>query len=402
MPQSPMRDTGPYREFLRRLAANLAATPETTVSLLSGRNFLDLRPDVFEAVRQGESEFGLPCEEVYEDLIAARDRRQRTCSGRVHCGLIRSLKRAVMQLRLLAVLWLVFPLTSRRMRRRIADDAPRENRPARGDRPAQRAAPRVSIVVLSYNRLAYLRNTIDAVLETTQSVQYELIVVDNGSQDGSVEFLKDARRQGHVAKLVLLRENLGISAGYNYGFAVADERSEYLMKLDGDIQLLSDGWLAKVVGFLAANRQVGFVALTQVNHPMLRLPPRLRMGGQDVMDFVEWPSGGAMVIPKRVRCELGDFIEDGQMKYAPDDIDYGARAVRKGYRALFLRKVLVYHQTDLDKSAYRDYNSGKPAVASSQLALQLAREYDRGVRPLEIHEPKYRPLRLPEDAVFLS
>ena len=101
-----------------------------------------------------------------------------------------------------------------------------------------------------------------------------------------------------------------------------------------------------------------------------------------------------MIVPRRVRCELGCFIEDAEMKYAPDDIDYCARAVRKGYRVLFLRNVLVYHQTDLDKSTYRDYHGSKPFGASAQLALQLAREYDRGLRPLHTHYEKYQGFTL--------
>lgn len=391
-----MRRNDAYLQFVRRFAVEFVGKPETTVSRMSGLGFRDLQPDFFEGVQQGHSQFDVPRDQVYEDLVEACERQQRSWRGRAKFWIVRNLRRVVLLLRLLLVLWIIFPLTSRRMRRRDVRLVPPEPQPMAGDSGPQQGAPQASIVVLSFNRLAYLKNTLEALRETTDSARYELIAVDNGSRDGSAEFLQDEHQQGRVSKLVLLDENLGTSAGYNHGFAVADERSEYLMKLDSDIQILTAGWLAEVSEFLSANKQVGFVALTQVNHPLLRLLPSLRVDGRDVMKFAEWPSGGAMVIPKRVRRELGCFIEEGPMKYAPDDIDYGIRALRRGYEVFFLRNVLVYHQTDLDRSDYREYHLSKPFGPSSQLALQLAREYDRGLRSLEIHYPKYQGQRASE------
>ena len=72
-----------------------------------------------------------------------------------------------------------------------------------------------------------------------------------------------------------------------------------------------------------------------------------------------------------------------------DDIDFYVRTSRKGYRAFYLRKMLVYHQTELDRGKYREYDRAKPAGRSSQLAIRLAGQYDRGLRPLEVHYEKY-------------
>ncbi len=168
------------------------------------------------------------------------------------------------------------------------------------------------------------------------------------------------------------------------------------MKLDSDIRILSRNWLAEAVGFLASNPDVGFVALNQINHPMLRLLRSHWRKGRELMDFADWTAGGAMIIPARTRAELGCFIEDPELAYSPDDIDYYVRASRQGYRVFYLRKVLVYHQSELDRGAYREYNLAKPAVQSSQTAIRLAGEYDRGVRPLAVHYEKYRrPLAVP-------
>ena len=194
-------------------------------------------------------------------------------------------------------------------------------------------------MILSFNRLQYLQTTIAAFLETVGESSYELIVVDSGSRNGSADFLRGLHARGIVSKLVLLPANQGISAGYNHGFAVADPRSEYVMKLDSDIKLLTHGWLAEAIDFLSTNRDVGFVALNQVNHPGLGLLPRFAWRGREVMDFADWTCGSAMIIPTRVQRELGCFVEDPDLKYAPDDIDYYVRASRKGYRAFFLQSL---------------------------------------------------------------
>ena len=377
-----------YRDFVRRTTRELLAAPDNVMGLLCGSAFRALRPELYEKVRQGRAEFGLPIEQVYDDLVAACARQRRTLSHRLYFWFVRGAKYLALLLRLAWFAWIVCPLTSRRMRGQPVDIAIENLPPRCGNGPA--APPQASIVVLSFNRLPYLQTTVAALLETAGAPRYELIAVDNGSRDGSVEFLRDCRRRGIVSKLVLLPENRGISAGYNCGFAAADERSEYVMKLDSDIKILTPGWLAEAIAFLAASDDVGFVALHQVNHPMLRLLPPLRRGGRELMDFSGWTAGGAMIIPMRVRRELGCFIEDPELRYAPDDIDYYVRASRKGYRAFFLRKMLVYHQSHLDRSDYRDYSHAKPAGPSSQLAIRLAGEYDRGARPLRVDYDKYR------------
>ncbi len=393
-------DADAYADFVRRAGRELVTVPDSAMSLLCGSTFLALRPDLYEKVRQGQTRFGAPAEQVHEDLMASCAMWRRTFPRRLHFWFVRGVKYLVLLLRLVWLLRIVFPLTSRKMRGpsldiSLASHPPRYATPTQGTGcPAgcpgrEDSPPQASIVVLSYNRLPYLQTTIAAFLETVGDPCHELIVVDNGSRDGSVEFLRGCRQRGTISKLVLLQENQGISAGYNHGFAAADERSEYVMKLDSDIKILSHGWLAEAIDFLSANRDVGFVALNQVNHPMLRFLAPLRRGGRELLDFADWTVGSAMIIPMRVKRELGSFIEDPELSYAPDDIDYYVRASRKGYRAFFLRKMLVYHQTDLDRSAYRQYTRSKPAGESSQLAIRLAGEYDRGVRPLTVHYEKY-------------
>lgn len=368
-----------YRDFVRQAGRELLAVPENVMSLLGGSAFRALRPELYEQVRRG-CEFGVPVEQVYDDLLASCARQRRAISYRLHFWCIRGAQCLVACLRLVWFVLIVFPLTSRKMRGRPLD-LTLANPSSRCKIGGNGAPPQASIVVLSYNRLACLQTTLAAFHETVGDPRHELIVVDNGSRDGSVDFLRGCQQRGIVSKLVLLAENQGISAGFNHGFAAADERSEYVMKLDSDIKILTPGWLAEAIDFLSANRDVGFVALNQVNHPMLRLLPPLWRDGRELMDFADWTVGSAMIVPMRVRRELGCFIEDPELRYAPDDIDYYVRASRKGYRAFFLRKTLAYHQSK--------YTRGEIARQSARLAIRLAGEYDRGARPLAVYYEKY-------------
>jgi GT2 family glycosyltransferase len=85
-----------------------------------------------------------------------------------------------------------------------------------------------------------------------------------------------------------------------------------------------------------------------------------------------------------VHCQIGGFVEDVALKYAPDDIDFYVRAVRQGFQAYFLRDLEAWHQTHLDRTVYRTLSSGNPRRASTELALRLADQYDRQERSLVI------------------
>ncbi len=361
---------------------------DNTMSLLCGRDFVALWPRLHEEVRQCVTRFGLPAEQAYDDLTASSARWRRSVACRLHFWFVRGARYMFLLLRLGWWLGIVLPLTARKLRgppADIAKAAPRSPRNSGGAEP-----PLASIVVLSYNRLQYLQTTLGAFLETVGDIAHELIVVDNGSRDGSAEFLCDCRQRGFVDKLVLLDENQGISAGYNHGFAAADPRAQYFMKLDSDIKILSHGWLAKAADFLASNPDVGFAALNQVNHPVLPLLPSRRRGAWNLLDFADWTVGSAMIIPAQVKRELGCFVEDPQMRYSPDDIDYYVRASRKGYRTFFLKDIVAYHQMEFDRGGYWEYTRAKPIRRSARLAIRLAAEYDRGVRPLALHYEKYQ------------
>jgi len=119
----------------------------------------------------------------------------------------------------------------------------------RRDMPAREpdAEPPVSIIVLTYNEVAYTRACLESLRRST-ALPYELIVVDNGSTDGTPAYLRTVAG----AKLVLNERNRGFAGGCNQGLALA--RGRYLLLLNNDT-LLPAGWLERLLAGLADGHQ---------------------------------------------------------------------------------------------------------------------------------------------------
>lgn len=114
--------------------------------------------------------------------------------------------------------------------------------------------PLVSVIIPAYNRVKYIQHTVDSVLGQTYS-PIELIVVDDGSSDGTYELLQE---YGDRLRLLThpARENKGQSAAINLGMKYAS--GKYLAILDSD-----DFWapnkLEVLIPFLEANPDIGLV-----------------------------------------------------------------------------------------------------------------------------------------------
>ena len=132
--------------------------------------------------------------------------------------------------------------------------------------PAALALPftrkdRISVVIVNWNTLAFLRETLAAVGRFSD-VPLEVIVVDNGSDDGSVEFL----RATPEVRSVLLRRNVGHPAAMDLGFLIA--ASEIVVSLDVDAFPIKGSWLETIVSPLRRGYTVSGVELSrEYAHP---------------------------------------------------------------------------------------------------------------------------------------
>lgn len=108
----------------------------------------------------------------------------------------------------------------------------------------------LSIIIVSFNTKKLLLSCINSVRKYTKGINYEIIVVDNGSSDGTQEAIKKIKG----VKLILNRDNFGFAAANNQGIKIAQGR--HILLLNSDTELKEDS-LGKMVGWMEKNSRVG-------------------------------------------------------------------------------------------------------------------------------------------------
>ena len=106
-----------------------------------------------------------------------------------------------------------------------------------------RALP-ASIVIVTHDNLLFTRMCLESVLACTEYPDYELIVVDNGSRDGTPEYLHELAAANPHVRLVLNPDNAGFARACNQGLALA--RGDVLVLLNDDT-LVPPGWLPRLI-----------------------------------------------------------------------------------------------------------------------------------------------------------
>lgn len=212
----------------------------------------------------------------------------------------------------------------------------------------------VSIIILSYNTKELLKNCINSIF-TQLKGEFEVIVVDNASSDGSVKEVR-ALKNSRI-KIIENKKNIGFAGGCNIGAEKA--KGEYLLFLNSDtevkdesvLEILQSAFTDKigVVGGLMSNkdgslqRSFGnFYTLPYVAK-MLFFGERGEMAGQKTKRtrFVDWVSGGFMMVKKNVYEQVGGF--DGGYFMYMEDVDLCYRINKTGYHILVEPKARVLH-----------------------------------------------------------
>src|SRR5262249_13969494 len=129
-------------------------------------------------------------------------------------------------------------------------------------------AVRVSIVMLTWNQRPLTEQAITSIRQATRQ-PYELIVVDNGSTDGTADYLDELATQG--IRVIKNAENRGVAAGWNQGRRAP--RGDCVMVVNNDI-IVADGWLERMTHLAYAQPQAGLVGcrVSAVSGPQC-LPP---------------------------------------------------------------------------------------------------------------------------------
>ncbi len=115
--------------------------------------------------------------------------------------------------------------------------------------------PSISIIVLTYNNLEYNRLCIDSILKKTAYPNYELIIVDNQSTDGTIVYLSELEQKKIPnVKIIFNDKNSGFAGGNNIG--IQNAKGNYVLLLNNDT-VVTRGWLTAMTKHLENNSKYG-------------------------------------------------------------------------------------------------------------------------------------------------
>ncbi len=237
-----------------------------------------------------------------------------------------------------------------------------------------------SVIIPTYNRLDVLPEVLDAVESQQGAPDYEVIVVDDGSTDGTGEWLRN--RDFAVPARAVSQANQGPAAARNLG--VREARGRWVAFL-GDDTVPSAGWLA---AHTRAHRQRADEPLLAVIgytgwHPRMRLTPFLRYINDYGLQFgyalIEDPEDvpfnflytSNLSLPRAALVE--EPFDLGFPYPAWEDIELAYRLKKQGLRLIYVPKAEVMHDhpTDLGRFTGRQEKAGYCAVVFYQRHREL-------------------------------
>ena len=221
---------------------------------------------------------------------------------------------------------------------------------------------KASVVVLNWNGRPLLSACLDS-LRNQSWRDFEIIVVDNGSVDGSVEFVKECFPE---VRIICLGENLGFCKGNNMG--IREANGEYIALLNNDTEV-DPHWLEELVKALDRHPEVGFCASKIVLYDTPHLIDSAgdaysiagsarKIGHLDFAlkekyrrpRFVFGACAGAAIYRRSMLEDIGLFDED--FFIIQEDVDLSFRAQLKGYKCLYVPTALVYHRLSATLKTY--------------------------------------------------
>jgi riboflavin kinase/FMN adenylyltransferase len=218
----------------------------------------------------------------------------------------------------------------------------------------------VTISILNYDGVDMLEAYLPSVLESSDTINFDILIIDNNSSDESVEYIKEWHPEIEVLEL---GSNYGFAEGYNIGNK--NIKSKYTVLLNSDVKV-TEGWLDGIITLMESNDKIGAVQpkilsleeatsfeyagasggmMDALGYPYCR--GRLfdtvedDEGQYDDTKEVFWCSGAAMVVRTDVFANLGGF--DGDYFAHQEEVDFCWRIKKAGYKCYVYPSSVVYH-----------------------------------------------------------
>ena len=226
--------------------------------------------------------------------------------------------------------------------------------------------PLVSIIIPTKNYHKILNKCISSILSKTDYNKYEIIIVDNGTdEDNSVEYLRSLSKYNNI-KVIKCDGDFNFSKLNNN--AAKNAKGEILVLLNNDIEVIKGDWLSILVSH-AIRKEVGCVGakLIYPNNTIQHAGVILGLGGVAGHPYKGFPSGhlgyfsrlmitqnveavtgACLAVRKTIFNEVGGLNEN-DLKVAFNDVDFCLKVSRSGYRNIMDPNVLLFHHESLSR-----------------------------------------------------
>ena len=212
--------------------------------------------------------------------------------------------------------------------------------------------PLVSVIIVNYNGRTFLDKCFSSLLLQSYP-DMEIIFVDNGSKDGSIEYI---RKEFPSVEIIANNENFGFAKGNNIGIRIA--KGELIATLNTDTEV-TPHWLEELVNAMVSDENVGMCASKML---FMKDPELINstgivisrsgtcwdrgiferdVGQYESMEEVLGPCAGAALYRMSMLQEIGLFDEDFVAYF--EDTDLALRGRLAGWKCLYVPKAVVYH-----------------------------------------------------------
>lgn len=234
--------------------------------------------------------------------------------------------------------------------------------------------PLVSIIIPVFNKVTLTRRCVESILKAPPSISFEIVIVDDHSQDGTRDYLAYLSRRYNFVKTRSNSRNMGFSASCNRGAEIA--KGKFLIFLNNHTVTLP-GWVEALVEVAERDRNIAVVGAKLLypnntiqhagvlfrNFPFPVTPFHVYAG--EPADYPEANveldydavTAACMLVKRKIFEKLGGFDERFVNGY--EDVDFCLRVKDAGYRIVYTPRSVVYH---LESSSHGRFDRSIPNI----------------------------------------
>jgi GT2 family glycosyltransferase len=219
--------------------------------------------------------------------------------------------------------------------------------------------PKVAIIIVNWNAIEYLKKCLSSIFRLTYS-NFEVILIDNGSADGSTEFV---RSNFPYVRLVSMDKNYGFAKATNIGIEMAlKDKTPYIALLNVDT-IVEENFLKELVIVAESDSAVGCCQpkMFSMSGPgiidavgiTLRKNCKAKQIGYDEQDIGKYDqlkevfgvNAGAALYKSEMLEQIGLFEEECFAYY--EDVDLALRVRLAGWKCMYVPQAVVYHKQSI-------------------------------------------------------